>query len=258
MLHFTDVVRTTLQLVDNFHRLAANNPISDTSDIDAQRHEALDVLHMLRRESNMSTIAASGAKVLEGLLNEEGQRRIQIGLPPAGEDFSRNTTPDNDHSSLREVVGRIASVSNHSKPVISPNADTTTPTALTNALSDPQHNAFAAAPTPVQQPEPIKPPMAFTFSASAGQPSSTNMGNTIDSSLSLPPTQSFLGSALGDGMLGGDDSEDLLRSLGFFEVTGNSLSSVGQGGSSDFNSNLFSTDNTMGGDLGWLDGLGDW
>lgn len=248
-----------LQLVDNFHRLAANSPISDTSDIDAQRHEALDVLHMLRRESNMSTIAASGAKVLEGLLNEEGQRRIQIGLPPAGEDFSRNTTPDTDHSSLREVVGRIASVSNHTKPIISPSADTLTPTAGVNALSDPQQNVFAAAPTPVEASEPPKASSTFTFSASAGQPSSTNMGGTMDPSLSMLPTQTFLGSALGNNMLGGDDSEDLLRSLGFFEVTGNSLSSVGQsGGSSDFNSNLFGGENAMSGDLGWLDGLGDW
>lgn len=205
----------------------------------------------------MSTIAASGARVLEGLLNEEGQRRIQIGLPPAGEEFSRNTTPDTDHSSLREVVGRIASVSNSSKPIISPTSDTTN--IPVNALSDPQHNVFAAAPTPAQ-PQPIKPPAQFAFSASAGQPSSTNMGVTLDSSLNLPSTQPFLGSALGDSMLGGDDSEDLLRSLGFFEVTGNSLSSVGQGGSSDFNSNFFggSGDSNMTNDLGWLDGLGDW
>lgn len=247
------------QLVDNFHRLAANSPISDTSDIDAQRHEALDVLHMLRRESNMSTIAASGARVLEGLLNEEGQRRIQIGLPPAGEEFSRNTTPDNDHSSLREVVGRIASVSNSSKPVISPTAGNGETTSIpSNALSDPQQNVFAAATTPAQ-PQPIKAPTPFTFSASAGQPSSTNMGGAMDpSSFSLPSTQTFLGSALGDNMLGGDDSEDLLRSLGFFEVTGNSLSSVGQSGSAEFNSNFFGGENNMGGDLGWLDGLGDW
>jgi hypothetical protein len=246
-----------MKLVDNFHRLAANNPISDTSEIDSQRHEALDVLHMLRRESHTSTIAASGAKVLEGLLNEEGQRRTQIGLPSAGEDFSRNTTPDNDHSSLREVVGRIASVSNPNKALASPTTATSNP--ATGALADPQHNSYNAP--SAQQPSAMASGanMPFAFSASVGQPSSNTMGgSSMASSIGMPPTQTFIGSALGDSLLGDDDSEDLLRSLGFFEVTGNSLSTVGQG-TTDFSANtFFGSDNTVGQDLGWLDGLGDW
>lgn len=208
---------------------------------------------MLRRESHTSTIAQAGAKVLEGLLNEEGQRRTQFGLPPAAEDFSRNTTPDTDHSTLRDVVGRIASVSHHGKSSFSPTSATAPPTV--GALSDSQNNPFSSR-APVQAPEQAQ-PMPFTFSASAGQPSSnTAPSGAMDNS--LPPSQSFLGSSLGDSLLGGDESEDLLRSLGFFEVTGNSMNSGQGAGSSEFSNSFFGSNNAMAQDLGWLDGLGDW
>ena len=295
-------------LVDCFHRLASPNSITSTIELDSQRHEALDVLFMLRREASTSTIAQAGAKVLEGLLNEEGQRRAGRGLPPPSEEFTRNTVPDAEGPTLRQVVEKIASVSSSRTPGAHSGTSGTS-----NAGSPPTIGGAASASalafgrsqtSPLTQSfGPMGPTSQLSRSTthlpplptSAAQPSAfghqRTASNTSTSgalSASAPSASSRLpalgldipssgpgfmnnGGAFGDSLMGGDDSEDLLRSLGFFEVTGSILPSLGDGagtgglgdngsggivGGSSFQ-NAFSGPG-MAQDLSWLDGLGEW
>lgn len=252
-------------LVDNFHRLASPGPLAATSELDSQRHEALDVLLMLRREVNNSTIAQAGAKVLEGLLNEEGARRTGRGLPAPNENFTRNNTPENDAPTLREVVERIASVSKTKPPGPSSIASTASnsggsPTIPVSgkALTSPQTFTFAAAAAPPSSAAPTAaslPPQQTGYSANAGPPSGAGLPSV---NLDLPPTQSFMSAGgLNDSLMGGDDSEDLLRSLGFFEVN-NIVPSMGECTDPSNYGSLMSGNSGMATDLSWLDGLGEW
>ena len=249
-------------LVDNFHRLASPGPLSGTAELDSQRHEALDVLHMLRREVNTSTIAQAGAKVLEGLLNEEGARRTGRGLAAPNEDFTRNNTPENDAPTLREVVERIASVSRakvsggpaSSASTASNSGGSPTLPNPAKGLISPQSTTFS---TTALQPTSIM-PSATTLSTSfdASRPSIASGLPSVN--LDLPPTQSFMSAnGVNDSLMGGDDSEDLLRSLGFFEVN-NIMPSMGASTDSGNYNSMMSGNADMATDLSWLDGLGEW
>lgn len=218
-------------LVDNFHRLSPSEVLSSTEELDAQRHEAYDVLTMVRRESSTSTIAAASAKVLEGLLNEEDQRRQQRGLSAAPEAVTRSNTPDHVGSSLRAVVERIAG----STTALSP------PSALTSTSVSPPMTKAPALPNRSIAPKPSGPVFADMLSLP-----------TVDFNPASSPA-GFIG--LGNTTLTQEESEDLLRSLGFFEVTTGSMPSV-SGGNSIHGSSFANTSMTQ--DLGWLDGLGEW
>lgn len=251
-------------LVDNFHRLASPGELSGTGELDSQRHEALDVLHMLRRETNNSTIAQAGAKVLEGLLNEEGARRAGRGLPAPNEDFTRNNTPENDAPTLREVVERIASVSKAKPPgpgsvasTASNNGGSPTLPAPSKSLTSPQAAGFSmSAPSAVTAPSAATPIVQQQSSFQATRPSAASGLPSVN--LDLPPTQSYMSAnGLNDSLMGGDDSEDLLRSLGFFEVS-NIVPSMGQSVESGNYGSMMGGNNGMATDLSWLDGLGEW
>lgn len=233
---------------------------------------------MLRREANTSTIAQAGAKVLEGLLNEESNRRTLRGLPPAKEDFTRNTTPENDAQTLREVVGRMASVSN--RPTGS--ASSISPPALSATDSQPSSH-----PTPNQpfqsvatRPTPLPPlPTAMAFSVNAQPGAASLMGNGLPSNHDPSAgvaTQNFFGFGGGE-LIGGNEGEDLLRSLGFFEVGAGTSMMSGLGGGASGNAggpagdgvasgeagdalyaSMLGGNPNMAQDLSWLDGLGEW
>jgi hypothetical protein len=64
-------------------------------------------------------------------------------------------------------------------------------------------------------------------------------------------------SGINDSLMGGDDSEDLLRSLGFFEVN-NIMPSSGQNADSGSYNSMMNSNAGMVNDLSWLDGLGEW
>ena len=228
------------------------------------------MLALLRREAGTSTIAQAGAKVLEGLLSEEGQKRIQHGLPAANEDFSRNNSPENDAPTFREVVERIASVSKwqtqpfdtgsvFTQDVALPDVNElpprpNRPNAVSNSTgfsttTEPSASIFASAAPPV-------PTLAFSTSG-ISQPESGKYFNSRP--ISGVPPSSYTG--FGDAGLGGDESEDLLRNLGFFEVGTGLMPSMPDG-----TSRMENTDsvfgmlggNGMAQDLSWLDGLGEW
>ena len=216
-------------LVDNFHRLSAVGELGDTEELDAQRREAFDVLLMLRRESNTSTIAAASAKVLEGLLNEEDSRRQQRGMAAASTSLSRGHTPDSAGPSLREAVDRIAGV-------VQGSAGSANKSTLAASTTQTRSTNQGTSPAP-----PSRPSLTVPVSAS-------DIGITI-----APGTQSFVG--LGStNTLSQEESEELLRSLGFFEVTANGIPSFASQESVD---TIFANGSSTQVD-GWLDGFGEW
>jgi hypothetical protein len=245
--------------------------MSDTQELDAQRHEALDVLLMLRRESATSTIAQAAAKVLEGIISEEGQRRTQRGLPPAHETFTRNNTPEDEAPTLREVVERIASVSKWPQDRHDTAANKTgSPTAALAAPILPVSNGTHASPPAVlavdARPPAISPTstsfsFAFKNQPLTSAPVAASLPDANSSSLAFTSFLNGVPSNGADSLMSGNDSEDLLRSLGFFEVGSGVMPSMGTAIASPGDGDIFGMfggNSNMSQDLGWLEGLGEW
>ena len=210
------------------------------------------MLAMLDREATSSTIAQSGAKVLKSLLNKEGQRRSQRGLLLAKEDYKHSHTLHSEAPSLKGVVDRIASASSwQTQPSL--------PGGVTCLLgSDGMPNLPAGPVRTVGLPLAVLPQLAVS---SAIAPSPPGTRGDI-SHTSQAPTAGLAASSyasFGDPSLGGDESEDLLRSLGFFEV-GNATvpvtPRVAENPGDTFS--ILSGGGAMAQDLSWLDGLGEW